>query len=699
MKSKKGFTLVEVLVTVSLLGIITVTALPIINKISYNIKESKLEVLKQIVLSGSKVYVDSNNIDLFGYQNDGCVDVYYSTLLEKKVIEDQDFEKHSVMEDKIFVRVYKNNDNYEFNGYFPKSMSDLDGVDLNVCKGIMNENGPLIEITPEEDNIPQKGKSITIKISDSYNINPNVVIKYKWVFASDNSIIGDEITHKFKNDKVRDLSLQVNTPSGISGDIKLVVLPVYLSNEIGISSTIEVVGGPYSIDNIAPNIVVKVYKENNGGKTESVIDEKTNSNINLSSWVQHGYYFDFSESNDNYSIVKQEWKWNTSGNATLLKNYSGGKKIDLSVTNKTFTARGARYGTLTMYDQAGNFKSVDILVNISPIYYIIYNGNGSTGGSTPNTTCYYGYDCVISNNGFTKNGYTFTYWGNSAKSYSPGTKVKNLVNTDLGTVTISANWKINTYTIKYDANRGTNAPSAQVKNYGDTIKISKSKPKRDGWTFIGWSTSNSKKTADYLGGDSYSKNSNVTLYALWSKNVTVKFNPNKAGWSNEKTKTCTMYNADTNCKITSPSIDRIGNKNKNGLKFDDFLSYKGWNTSKSATSASLKENNTFTVNKNTTYYSVILLANPGATYKVKTADGIGLRMRDKPNGSTGNLLGCMHDNSKFKFSNNNTDWAYSSSSNPVWVYGKMTSGTCSEKWNGKWYKNCSGGWASTTYLK
>lgn len=86
MKNNKGFTLVEVLVTVTILGIITLVALPVINAISSKLNDNKLSAYKGVIESGAKIYTDSHDIDLFGYQKNGCVDIYYTKLVSDKVI-------------------------------------------------------------------------------------------------------------------------------------------------------------------------------------------------------------------------------------------------------------------------------------------------------------------------------------------------------------------------------------------------------------------------------------------------------------------------------------------------------------------------------------------------------------------------------------------------------------------------------------
>ena len=77
---------------------------------------------------------------------------------------------------------------------------------------------------------------------------------------------------------------------------------------------------------------------------------------------------------------------------------------------------------------------------------------------------------------------------------------------------------VQTYTITYNANGGSGAPSSQTKTYGQTLTLSSTKPTRSGYTFLGWSTSNTATNATYSAGGSFTANANTTLYAVWQKN-------------------------------------------------------------------------------------------------------------------------------------------------------------------------------------
>lgn len=74
----------------------------------------------------------------------------------------------------------------------------------------------------------------------------------------------------------------------------------------------------------------------------------------------------------------------------------------------------------------------------------------------------------------------------------------------------------NTYTITYDANGGTGAPSSQSYTYASSgkINLSSTEPTRDYYDFVAWSYDG----VTYQPGDEFPKNlaTNVTLTAIWS---------------------------------------------------------------------------------------------------------------------------------------------------------------------------------------
>ena len=75
------------------------------------------------------------------------------------------------------------------------------------------------------------------------------------------------------------------------------------------------------------------------------------------------------------------------------------------------------------------------------------------------------------------------------------------------------------YTVNYNANGGSGAPSSQGKDHGKALTLSSTKPTRSGYTFLGWSTSKTATSPSYSAGGSYNSNADVTLYAVWKSNT------------------------------------------------------------------------------------------------------------------------------------------------------------------------------------
>ena len=96
-----------------------------------------------------------------------------------------------------------------------------------------------------------------------------------------------------------------------------------------------------------------------------------------------------------------------------------------------------------------------------------------------------------------------------------------------GNVTVVSTASKITYTVSYNANGGSGAPSNQTKTYDTTLTLSSTKPTRTGYTFQGWGTSSIDTSVDYAAGASYTANAAITLYAIWKANsITFKYYTN-----------------------------------------------------------------------------------------------------------------------------------------------------------------------------
>ena len=99
-----------------------------------------------------------------------------------------------------------------------------------------------------------------------------------------------------------------------------------------------------------------------------------------------------------------------------------------------------------------------------------------------------------------------------------------------------------TYTVRYNANGGKNAPTNQTKTKDVSLTLNSGVPSKDGYTFKGWATTSSATTATYQPGGSYTTNKSITLYAVWSQNkVIVRFNTNSGTLASSTTYNGTTY--------------------------------------------------------------------------------------------------------------------------------------------------------------
>lgn len=78
-------------------------------------------------------------------------------------------------------------------------------------------------------------------------------------------------------------------------------------------------------------------------------------------------------------------------------------------------------------------------------------------------------------------------------------------------------WKADTYMITFNSNGGAGAPAAQEKTHGELLTLSSLIPSREGYYFLGWTTSASASVPEYQPGGLFNLNSNTTLYAVWEQ--------------------------------------------------------------------------------------------------------------------------------------------------------------------------------------
>ena len=201
-------------------------------------------------------------------------------------------------------------------------------------------------------------------------------------------------------------------------------------------------------------------------------------------------------------------EWSTSNQTKIWDRVYDYRKITRAQNCNIF----AKFNGVNIISGGTMKANESVTIPALTSYTISYNANGGSGAPS-NQTKYYGQSLTLSSTKPTRTGYSFLGWATSSSgsvSYSAGASYTN--NSD---VTLFAVWKINTYTVSYNANGGSGAPANQTKTHGQDLKLSSTIPKKTNYNFKGWGLSASATTVSYGPGGSYTNNADLTLYAIW----------------------------------------------------------------------------------------------------------------------------------------------------------------------------------------
>ena len=270
--------------------------------------------------------------------------------------------------------------------------------------------------------------------------------------------------------------------------------------------------------------------------------------------------------------------------ATKSKTVSHNADGTKSVTVKASFSTGVSVGTLT--------KTVTkTLTAFTRSFTITFNVNGGSGSNFIQTKTY-GTALTLSKKVPTKTGSTFLGWSTKSSStaadsaYTAAKMAAGVSYTSNAALTLYAIWKINTYTITYNANGGSGAPGKQTKTYGKVLKLSAVKPSKTGSNFSGWRGSDGN---NYTPGANYSTNANLILTAQWNViTYIIKYNANGgSGAPGDQTKN---YGQNLTLSNTVPT--------KTSYRF------LGWSTNINATSPTWTKGGTYKDNKSVTLYAI-----------------------------------------------------------------------------------------------
>lgn len=260
----------------------------------------------------------------------------------------------------------------------------------------------------------------------------------------------------------------------------------------------------------------------------TVTGSNTSSKVHRLSWkleyVGHGYA-PRTSGGRSYSVVidgatVSSGSYDINGKSGTYTIASGTKDVSRGSSNRNISFSLSFAFNLTWSGVYSGTRSASGSYTVPSVPYNTYSFNANGGSGAPGSvTKVGGVDFTFPSGKPTRTGYTFTGWNNTTINngtlYQPGQTVGGLPDQN---IEWWANWTINTYTVKYNANGGSGAPGQQTKTYGVTLTLSSTKPTRTNYNFKGWGTSAGATTVAYAAGGSYTKNASITLYAIWELN-------------------------------------------------------------------------------------------------------------------------------------------------------------------------------------
>lgn len=157
-------------------------------------------------------------------------------------------------------------------------------------------------------------------------------------------------------------------------------------------------------------------------------------------------------------------------------------------------------------------------------YYVHFEENGIASGKMLDQKMFFDIDQNLSDNEFARSGYHFTGWNTQADglgiSYPDGGSVRNLTTTQDETVTLYAQWELDTYTVLFEPNGGNGSTLRQSIPTDMATMLEANHFKSAGYTFAAWNTAADGTGTPYADSATVqhlaATGKSIELYAQWT---------------------------------------------------------------------------------------------------------------------------------------------------------------------------------------
>ncbi len=300
-------------------------------------------------------------------------------------------------------------------------------------------------------------------------------------------------------------------------------------------------------------------------------------------------------------------------------------QYDVYLPKGTYTA--SITSTNTKYYNYNTYSD-KITFTVGSNYVIYYDANGGTGAPSSQTKSA-GKDITLSTKEPTKDGYIFLGWSTNKYATKAEYKKGDIYTLD-ASVTLYAVWEkiqsdtstdapVKYFTVSYNLNGGIGLVPAQQCIEGDALTLASTIPFKQGYTFVGWSTSNYNTEELYMPSEQIVVEYNLVLYAVWLKDTVIVDSEVDSSTDSENEDSNTdssVENLPKECKI-SYNLNGVGGffPTQTCLQgsvitiwgmvpFNPGYVFLGWSENQIATRATYVPNGKITVNDDIVLYAV-----------------------------------------------------------------------------------------------